>query len=431
MSLARRGGLSLKDGKIGRFNCLRQQILMPGEKMDVRIKGKIRLESLRERDVMRINADHLTFLTPIRWLWPEITDYIKQGPDTAEAVPTQGVVGFLPTLGLGAYDAGLMNIPKFFMDNYFRIYNEWVKWPEDPDATVLGPTWDGLPATPLQAIWNRCRYSATPDDTDDYQIDVSGATMDVRDLAETQALFKGGMKRDVMSFNRWMEIVNQVWRGDGSREVDQVPMLIDKTSIGVNPREIPAMDGASLGQWQSLFDFGVDHTIDGIVAPEHCILSHFIIIRFAPIIEGMHPMCGSVDWHEMVGDPEMLAAAKPREVLLSDVIPNGGATSLGFAPAGWQWKHGHDVISRNVDIRDSFPYSLVPTSQTNAKDATRIKDAFRSQALGDYMCDLYYTETSQQPIGDAMDSYFSGMFDDLQVGIGGRNQDFPHGGKSE
>ena len=71
---ANRGGLSLKDGKIGRFSCMRQQIMMPGEKMNVRIKGKIRLESLRERDVMRINAKHVTFMTPIRWLWSQFTD---------------------------------------------------------------------------------------------------------------------------------------------------------------------------------------------------------------------------------------------------------------------------------------------------------------------------------------------------------------------
>lgn len=429
MSRASRGGLTLKSGKIGRLNCLRQQILMPGERMDIGIQGKIRLESLRERDVMRINALHFTTMTPLRWLWDEFPDYLKEGKDTVKTMPTQGVVGLMPTLGIGHYDAGLINIPKYFWDNYFRVYNEWVKWPEDADATVMAD-FDGLPAVPLSKSWSRCRYSATPDDSDEYEIDVSGATMDVRDLAERQAEFRSAMKRNVFSFGRWMEIIRETFKGDGSREVDQVPIMLDQVEVGVNPREIPATDGASLGQWQSLFDFGVNHRIGNVIAPEHCIVAHFLIIRFAPVIEGIHPHVGSLDWHERVGDPEFLAAAKPREVTLGDIYGNGGATSLGYLPAGWQWRADNDVIGRNVEIRDSFPYTKVPTSQANAKDATRVKPAFRSQALGDYMVDVFYKEDSYQPIGDSMDSYMSGMFDDAQVSPGARGDEFPKGGKS-
>ena len=83
MSRAKRGGLTLKSGKIGRVNCLRQQIMMPGERMNASVSGTVKLETLRERESMRINAHLATFMTPLRWLWPEFTDYIKQGPDTA------------------------------------------------------------------------------------------------------------------------------------------------------------------------------------------------------------------------------------------------------------------------------------------------------------------------------------------------------------
>ena len=98
-------------------------------------------------------------------------------------------------------------------------------------------------------------------------------------------------------------------------------------------------------------------------------------------------------------------------------------------PAGWQWRCEHDVIGKSVDDRDSFPYMLAPTTQAECKDATRVKDAFRSQALDDYLVDVYFSEEGYQPIGDAMDSYMSGMMDDLQVSTGGRNQELPKGGK--
>ena len=428
MSRANRGGNTLKTGKIGRFNCLRQTMLMPGEKVDISIQGSARLESLRERDVMRINATLCTFLTPLRWLWPDWPNYVKEGPDTA-LVPPKSNTADWAGLGIGSYNASAQGEHyTWYFQNILRIFNEWIKWPEDPDIT--GFTEHGPHAVPLSKVWNRCRYNATPDDAGDYQIDVSGATMDVRDLAEKQARFRGAMKRDVLSFNRWQELIDETWRGDGSREVDQVPMLIDLQEVGVNPREIPATDGASLGQWQSLFDFGINHRIPGVIAPEHCILSYFIIVRFAPIVESCAPIANAnMDWFELVGDPEYLASAKPVPVVHDDLFQSISQTQMGYLPAGWQWRCDHDVVGRSIDIRDSFPYMLVPTTQAEAKDATRIKDAFRTQALDDYIIDLYFKEDSRQPIGDSMDSYMSGMVDDAQVKPGGKGQEFPKGGK--
>jgi len=49
-----RGGQTLKTGKIGRVNCIRQQMCLPGETIDISMKGSVKLESLRERDSMRI-----------------------------------------------------------------------------------------------------------------------------------------------------------------------------------------------------------------------------------------------------------------------------------------------------------------------------------------------------------------------------------------
>lgn len=134
MSKVRRGGYTLKSNKIGIVNCLRQQILMPGERMDVSINGSIRLESLRERDVLRINAHLATFMTPLRWLWSGYPTYVKEGPSGASGVvPTISVQN--PSMyGIGADDtASSPSIARHFLENYLRIYNEWYIWPEDAD----------------------------------------------------------------------------------------------------------------------------------------------------------------------------------------------------------------------------------------------------------------------------------------------------------
>ena len=101
-----RGGHTLKTGKIGRANCIRQQILMPGERMNIGMSGKVRLESLRERDVVRINAHLASFMTPLRWLWSDFPDYVKQGPDTAIARDVVTGAANWSALGIGSYSSG-------------------------------------------------------------------------------------------------------------------------------------------------------------------------------------------------------------------------------------------------------------------------------------------------------------------------------------
>jgi hypothetical protein len=402
---------------------------MPGERMNVDISGSVRLEALRERDVMRINAHLATFMVPLRWVWPEFTDYVKEGPATAITPPVVSSQIDWSSLGIGSSGAVLANYYKFYQDAYLRCVNEWYKWPENADYLAADIGNHGVKAVPLSKAWNRCRFDSSPGATPDHEVSVASA-IDIRNLAEVQGRFRSAMKRDVLSYNRWMELVKETWKGDGSREVDQVPIMLDQVEVGVNPREIPATDGASLGQWQSLFDFSVNHKIKGVVAPEHCILVTLLTVRFASTIEGCMPLAkDNLDWFEMTADPEYLSTARPQPVQIKDVIQNGVTTQLGYLPAGWQWRSDHDVIGNSIDIRDSFPYMLVPTTQAEAKDATRVKSAFRSQSLDDYMVDVFFKESSTQPIGDSMDSYMSGLVDESYPRPGGKDQEFPKGGK--
>mgnify|MGYP000529240858 CR=1 FL=1 len=403
-----RGGQTIKSGKIGRVNCIRQQIMLPGETANISMKGSVKLESLRERDTLRINAHLAVFSTPLRWLWSGFPDYLKDGPAGVATPPLIGSLQSLDSLGIGSYAATpLADVPEFWRDAYLRVYNEWYKWPEDADATTVND--DGNTAVPLQHVWNRGRYTVDPSDAADYTVS-SGTDFDVRNLAAIQARFRSAMERDVLSYNRYMELVREMYGADGSREVDQVPRMVDQIEVGVTPREMPATDGASLGQWQSLVDFDIDHQLSNVVCPEHCVLTYMLTVRFAPIIEGRAPLSRLPDtWAEFVGDPEMLASMAPVDLEQRDVCTTFSSTTLGFVPAGWHWRGGHDVVGQAVDVRDSFPYMDIPTSATNAKDATRIKPAFRSQSLGDYMADVYVSEKTRSPIGGSLESYFSGM----------------------
>ena len=430
MSKCKRGGLTLKTGKIGGVNCLRQTLTMPGERINQRIAGSVRLETLRERDVMRINAHLATFWTPLRWLEPDFPTFLKEGPDTAVTFGKSSNDGVWDALGIGSYTATTPTpgYYDFYANNYLRVVNEWYKWPENADFVKADIGDNGVPAVPLSAAWSRTRNSKDPDDSGDYTV-ASATDFDVRNLAEIEARFRSAMKRDILSYNRYQELIDEMYRGDGSREVDQVPMMIDSTEVGVNPREMPATDGASLGQWQSMYDFRVDHSSRGITSPEHGILATFLVVRFSSVLEGRSPLSGNLSWYDLAADPEYISAAQPQPVAFEDLLQVTDSNVLGYLPAGWQWRADFDVIGKSIDIRDSFPYMNTPTTAAQAKDATRVKDAFRSQALDDMLIDLYFTQDCTQPIGGSMDSYMSGMLDDVVVNTGGNRDEFPKGGK--
>ena len=207
MSTDKRGGQTLKAGMIGRVNCLRQQILMPGETLDISINGKVMLESLRERDNLRINAHLGVFMTPCRWLDSNWTDAIKEGPAGTTSLDFESE-NDLSKLGIGAYSGTARQIPSIFRRAALRVYNEWYKWPENPDQTVWAA--DGEQAVPLSAAWSRTRFNVDPTSNTDYLVSTAGDDFDVRDLAAQQAKYRSAMERDVLSFNRYMEILKEM-----------------------------------------------------------------------------------------------------------------------------------------------------------------------------------------------------------------------------
>lgn len=397
-----RGGTTLTTGRIGAVKPLRQTMLMPGETISARISGSVKMEMLRERDALRLNAHIAHFMTPVRWLWDQWPDYIKEGPQTSLVPPTINTKPGFVGLG-GDVDT---DIHRWWSDAIFRIYNEWYKWPEDPDLTPGQGQY--LPAVNLEHSWTRCRDKFEPDDTEDKDIQ-SATSFSVADLAEVQARYQNAVRRDVLSFNRYQELLQDIWNADGSREVDKVPVMISQSQVGVNPRSLPATDSSGFGQWASIYDFGVNDQFK-ITAPEHVILTSLLCVRFAPITEERHPLSNiRMSWAETVGDPYMLGAMQPQPVEVRDCLDTNATEQLGYLPAGWQWRCENNDIGFAIDARDSFPYMIQPTNTAEARNALLRAPAFRSAALEDYVCDLYFNYKSQSLIPSELSSYTVGM----------------------
>ena len=414
----KRGGRSLQTGKIGICKVMRQQLMLPGETIRIRANGSVRMEALRERHTIPINAHMAWFGQPIRWLWPDFPDYLKRGESGSGFTPV--LLNEKPiNLGIGG-EGFQRSFPAYYRDAPLRIYNEWYKWPEAADLTTV--TADNMKGVNLEHHWTRCRDSSFPQFSTDQDVG-SATSFNVQTLAAVQGNFRSAIQREVLSYDRYMDILQNMYDSDGSREVDKVPIKFGHADVGVNPRNMSATDAAGLGQAASMYDFNVDDYVE-FSAPEHFIITCILLVRMYPAADEILPLSQpNMLWSEFTGDPELMGTRPPVSVTLSDVFPTSSGTSLGDLPSGWQWRCENHVIDEAIQERNSFPVMRYPTNAAEARDASRRNNAFRSQALGDYLSDIYFSMDSYAPIPGAMKSYFVGMDIPNHSGQGGA---YPH-----
>lgn len=426
-----RGGRSFKTGKIGRVNCLRQQLLLPGERLDSTLEGEVKVTALREEASLYMHARLDAFLTPVRWLWPELPAFLAEGPASARVWPTQT----LPTsrgahwsdLGIGGANSGGAAM-TIFESAPMRIFNEWYKWPEDGDIT--GWPADGPKSVNLPHAWTRLQeYAMARDDTELVtQASGSNQKFDVRALSELQARFRQAVEQEYLAHDRYVALLRECWNAQGSREVDKVPIRLTGAELGVRPYDREASDYDGLGGAVSMYDFRVHHNFRNISVPEHTVVTYMLLLRFSSMAEDeVNPTASIQDrgWASLVGEPGILASQRPQAVKLRNISTWSGGSTLGYLPAGWEWRARWNVVGRRVDERNTFPMlrSLVSVaSAADLRDATRIGEPFRSASLGDYLVDISFSESVDSPIPGPRSSLFAG------VGDAGRGSAYPYPG---
>lgn len=282
--------------------------------------------------------------------------------------------------------------------------------------------------------WTRCRDKRGPEAGDNTNANVVATTtgtgqsantsyaLSVAELQSTFAKFRSALDREVLSYNRYMELLNQMNGQDGSREVDKVPIKIFEDDIGVNPKMIAATDAAGLGAFSSMYDYGVNANWN-FTAPEHMVITYMLTTRFRPICEEVHPLANNnLSWAELVMDNGILAAEQPVAVEARDCLDTASSTVLGYQGAGWQWRSMNNMIGQSIELRGSFPVMRNPTTAQQARDGGRRVDAFRSQGLEDYMVDLNFDENSMGVTPEAIESW--------NIGRGGKSKsNYPNTGK--
>ena len=413
-----RGGMVLKTGKIGRVNCLRQQWCHPGERIRTHTTGRITLSSIREQVRARIHVRMDAFITPARWLWTELPDFIKEGPGTTKSIPKSTGSARSHAYGLGGEAEGSTQFFKPFIDNPTRIYNEYYKWPEDTDITAWSE--DGPKAVNLETSWTRFqKYDGVADA--DVNVETASSTigstsremLDLRDLAEKIGRYRNEMQNEWLAHDRYVRLLQEMFNAGGSREVDQVPIHIPGPVSHATPSEIWATDEDGLGAMAAVYDFEVNHRWPVFSLGEHYVLCYMLVIRFPPMADDECSPFNGVDdltWETVIGNPAMLAQKRPENVKRRQFMDNLQSTAVGYLPAGWQWRTRWNAVGNRVADRNSFALikDLINQNATNMRDASRVLNAFASQSLGDYLVEMNFDEQSQSAIPGPMNSLFVG-----------------------
>ena len=129
-----RSGFGLKALWLGRWSCLRQEVMTPGETISGAVMGAITFQALRAPIGIGLHVTMLTFFTPMRWLWSSWPDYVKQGVDGALSMPystwnppdVDDPYFAWNSLGVGELLDG-NTVPTVFVKNWNRCYNWWLK----------------------------------------------------------------------------------------------------------------------------------------------------------------------------------------------------------------------------------------------------------------------------------------------------------------
>lgn len=417
MPIYNRGGKSMMVGRIGKLNCIRQFVLLPGERLSMKMKGDVRLSPLKQLTSVNLDASIEAFAQPIRWLDDNFVDYIKEGQSTALNLPTitswnlekRATSG----LGVGRIDHDFWDV---YAKSIVNIWNEWYRWPEDTKESVASPPlsfFDDFGKECVNLPSAQTRLHDTPVlDSSEYQVG-SAVNMDVRDLAAIQARYSQAAKTDWSSQERYTKFMQDVYGARGSKEVDQIPTRLQKgAQLSVKGRDLYATDGSSLGEKSSINAFGIDHTFQDYIAPEHMIISVCCLLRFMPIFDSsvspyIYP--DDLSYAVVQGDGNQLGAIAPVPVKSREVDGSGTSSVIGYLPSGWQLREGYNHIAHTVLELNNFPLlDNQPLTAAGMRDASKIGSCFRSTALEHYFGDINFQCNVDSRIPPAGTSIMSG-----------------------
>ncbi len=355
---------SFNKGEIGHLQTLACVPVYAGDSLSVSIEGIWRLSPLRRNLVVDCQIDMFAFFVPHRHIYgEEWIKFIKDGKNAATVFPGVTLLAnasFHSTEYLAA-DV----VPLWVVAGYNRIWNRYFRSPTD-DASLRDD--DYMPTGGDENDnGHRCGYLPQPWSTgviegvleDEREVPVVADTFDIVDLNRVQAEYRTEVDREYFG-ERYNDLLNTVWGSTVNTDADERPTLCGHSKWWLSGYDVDGTGDATLGTYSGKSAGIGSFSLKRKFFSEHGALWIMCLPRFPTIhTEERHFLHKTVDptYLEIGGDPALVAAEPPIDILQEDYFRTLGAVGvLGVHPYGqWYRYHPNHVHRRYADL-DGFTF---------------------------------------------------------------------------
>lgn len=363
--------LGIIAGEVGRLNTVSCIPVCAGDSMEINMPMVIRMSPLRQPLTIDAKFEVFGFYIPYRHIYgDDWISFIEAGVD--ETTTFTGVnmgTDEYHYHGCGSKLTG--NVPAWIVKGYNRIWNRWFRIPGS-DYAELSETY--LPTTVntrerfyglsvanlpsyLTALYNNEITTA------DYQITLSGSTLDLLDIDRLKARYKTEIDREYFA-RRYDEIVRKAF---GTKmppvDADERPELLFKQGKWMAGKNVDGSADGNLGQVVGKSEQMINVRMPRKHFAEHGTLWIMATVRYPVIVsDHSHRLVNTVDpsYKEISGDPEVVSREAPEE-LDNSYFNNSitvGTNNWGQFPYGQHYRTHPNHVHRKMENLEGYPFLL-------------------------------------------------------------------------
>ena len=361
------GSQTYASGKIGSVTPLCVVPVVAGDSIAMRSLQVMEMRPFVRGIVLDAQIDTCTFFVPHRHIYgADWIKFLREGRDTSVVFPertTSHIPRFIPWLERQD------NLPAWLADGYFKIWNRYFRPPNQGIAEInempstLPAEWRefGYPAAHLPAVWNG-GIETQPTDAQ-RELDVSGGTLDLIDLADKANEYASQLDRDWMG-NYYSDMLKVVWHGHAGTDADQRPTLVWHDTQMSSGQNIYGTSGSNLASNAGKSHAVVNHSFPKRFFGEHGALWTVQVVRFEPVHQReIHFLSasGKTSYGEFACDPRYISGQPPVLHNVQDFFDTQQTNDLFYQGFGQWYRSQPNWVSYNVENLDAYPFmSSVP-----------------------------------------------------------------------
>lgn len=380
---------SFSAGDIGKLQTLSLIPVMAGDSMSLNLEGVFRLSPLRRSLVVDCNVDLFAFYVPHRHTYGEDwIDFIKDGLRNTVTFPSQSSLQELDYMGTHYLDNE--QFPSWVSAGYNDIWNRYFRSPTDNEELVG----DEVLTTSAERVAGRkCGYLPTPWSTgvtegvDPSFRDVPSTTsFDIADLNRVQAQYSTDVDRTYFG-ERYNDILNTAFGSTVNTDADQRPTLIGRNRFWLSGYDVDGTDDAALGSHSGKSSVVGKFSFRRKFFPEHGGLWIMALLRFPTIhVDERAFLLQQVDasYLEQAGDPALVSAEPPVDMVPADFFSNGSGSGFGAIPFGQHYRYHPNIVHRLYKVLDGYSFIDTPIDtqdKANYVGDTEYDDVFQTNQL--------------------------------------------------